>query len=355
MNRLSEEIKSTVPDELVPAVEAVNKILDDAHFRCGKVTEVFCDALLHPGEKLAEAEQYKIALSQLKAIVGGVATETCHQHLKLETAPASFHAMNQLYIAGVTVQAVRVFQDLLEIGSAHADRLGKPYVQWAQDLTLELAKSYENRAKFWIRAVCDPPDFDTDLNWDDPDEIIMGKTWCAPMLLAMYTSRFMPFDATRQRERADRETSKRWLNTFAELFTIHVKLHVDRLAGQRLVELAKQPRAVPEPAAGVAHTGVPTQMIPEHSVPTKVSVTQAYRKRKINARNRKIRSEFKKLEKRRPGMSNTWYSKQLSELEIAGGLDAETIRKSFEAEKSWARVNLPKSYCNNPMSMHTLN
>ncbi len=327
MNRIPKEIESTIPDELVPAVEAINKTLDDAHFRCGKVTEIFCYGLLHPGEKLAEAEQHKIALSQLKAIVGGVATETCHQHLRMGTAPAFFHAMNQLYIAGVTVQAVRVFQDLLEIGRAHTDRLGKPYIEWAHDLTLGLAKSYENRTKFWIRAVCDPPDFDTDLNWDDPDEIILGKTWCAPMLLVMCPARFMPFDTARQWERADRETSKRWLNSFAEMFTIHVKMHIDRLAGQKIVELAKQPKPAPEPKTEVAQTDGPAQTYPGQGTPAKVNVTLAYRKRKIDERNRKIRSEFRKLEKRRPGMSNSWYSKKLSELEIAGGLDAETIRK----------------------------
>jgi hypothetical protein len=327
MNRLPEEIRSTIPDELIPAVEAIDKTLDDAHFRCGKVTEIFCYGLLHPGEKLAEAEQHKIALSQLKAIVGGVATETFNQHLRIGTAPAFFHAMNQLYIAGVTVQTARAFQDLLEIGSAQRDRLGKPYVQWAHDLTLGLAKSYENRAKFWIRAVCDPPDFDTDLNWDDPDEIIMGKTWCAPMLLVMWPSRSMPHDATRQWETVDRETSKSWLNSFAEMFIIHVKMHIDGLAGEKIVELAKQPKPVPEPRTEVAHADGPAQMYPGQRAPVKGNVTLAYRKRKINERNRKIQSEFRKLEKRKPGMSNSWYSKQLSDLEIAGGLNAETIRK----------------------------
>jgi hypothetical protein len=327
MNRLPEKIKSVIPDELVPAVEAINGTLDDAHFRCGKVTEIFCYGLLHPGEKLAEAKQHKIAFSQLKAIVGGVATEICHQNLRMGTAPAFFHAMNQFYIAGVTIQAGQVFQDLFEIGRAHTDRLGKPYVQWAHDLTLELAKSYENQVKSWIRAVCDPPDFDTDLNWDDPDEVIMGKTWCAPMLLVMCPSRLMPYDAARQWERADRETSKRWLNSFAEMFTIHVKMSIDQLAGDKIVELAKQPKPVPEPKAEVAHTDGSAQTNPEQGTPAKVNVTQAYRKRKIDERNRKIRSEFRKLRKRKPGMSSTWYSQRLSNLEIADGLNEETIRK----------------------------
>ena len=137
-----------------------------------------------------------------------------------------------------------------EIGSARVDQLGKPYIQWARDLILKLAKNYENRPKFWIRAVCDPPDFDTDLNWEDPNEIIMGRTWCAPMLLVMHPLRSVPFDATRQWERVDRETSKRWLNSFAEMFTIHIKIQIEQLAGQKTVELAKQPKTAPRTQDG---------------------------------------------------------------------------------------------------------
>jgi hypothetical protein len=327
MNWLPDEIKSATPDELLPAVEALNESLDDAYFRCSKVTEVFCYGLLHPGENLAEIEQHKLALGQLKAIAGQAVTATCDKYLRMGTTPAFFLAMHQLYIAGVTVQTDKVFHDLLEIGRAHSEALGRPYIQWAQELTMRLAKAYEHRAKLWIRAVCDPPDFDTDLNWDDQDEVIMGKTWCAPMLLVMRPSRFMLFDATRQWERVDRDTSKRWLNSFAQMFTIHIKMHIDRLAGQKIVELAKQTKSAPEPEPEVAHVDGPAQTNPAQGTPAKVNVKQEYRKGKIDERNRRIRSEFRKLKKRKPGMPNTWYSQQLSNLEIVGGLDAETIRK----------------------------
>jgi len=43
---------------------------------------------------------------------------------------------------------------------------------------------------------------------------------------------------------ADRETTKGWLNSFAEFFTIHIKLHIDRLADEKTVELAKKPNPV---------------------------------------------------------------------------------------------------------------
>lgn len=70
MKGLPEEITRSIPDELVPAVEALNKTLDDAHFNYGKITEVFCYGLLHPGENTRLIEQYKLSLAQLKVIAG---------------------------------------------------------------------------------------------------------------------------------------------------------------------------------------------------------------------------------------------------------------------------------------------
>jgi hypothetical protein len=137
----------------------------------------------------------------------------------------------------------------------------------------------------------------------------------------------MPFDAVRQWERVDRETSKRWLNSFAKMFTIRIKMHIDWLADRKTVELAKQVKPAPEAKAAVASTDFSAQTMPMQGNPAKASVRQQYRRIKIDDRNRKIQSEFRKLEKRRPGMSNVWYSQQLANSEIAGGLDAETIRK----------------------------
>jgi hypothetical protein len=327
MNRLPEEINNTIPDELVPAVEALDKSLDDAHFRCGKVTEVFCYGLLHPGENLEDAEELKLALSQLKAFVGPVATETFHQYLKMNTAPAFFHAMHQLYIAGVTAQAIRVFQDLLEIGRTHESRLGRPHIQWAHDLTLEMAKAYEYRAKLWIRSVCDPPAHDIDFHSDDVDDIVLGRTWCAPMLVVMRPSRYMPFDPEHVWDRTDRETTKSWMKSFCEMFTIHMKLHIGRLAGQKAVEFAKQPWPATEQKEESVKAKNTAQSDSASGLPTKVKVKLEYRRQKTAERNKEIRSEFRKLEKRKPGMSMVWYSRQLSGLEIAGKLDAETIRK----------------------------
>jgi hypothetical protein len=42
------------------------------------------------------------------------------------------------------------------------------------------------------------------------------------------------------------------------------------------------------------------------------------------------RKEYRALRKRRPGMSDVWYSQQIAKMDIAHGRDAETIRKKMK-------------------------
>jgi hypothetical protein len=101
-NRLLE----SAPADLIPALKALDKSIDDAYWKCGRVTEVWCYSLLHPGEKLAEIQEHKLAMGQLKAFVGPIVTQTCDQHILMGTAPAYFSAMHELYVGGVTTQAI---------------------------------------------------------------------------------------------------------------------------------------------------------------------------------------------------------------------------------------------------------
>ena len=55
----------------------------------------------------------------------------------------------------------------------------------------------------------------------------------------MRPSRYMPFDPEHQWDRTDRETTKGWLKSFAEMFTINVRLHIDRLADEETVKLGE--------------------------------------------------------------------------------------------------------------------
>jgi hypothetical protein len=42
------------------------------------------------------------------------------------------------------------------------------------------------------------------------------------------------------------------------------------------------------------------------------------------------RKAYRELKKKRPNMSDVWYSQQIAKLDIALGRDAETIRKQMK-------------------------
>lgn len=54
------------------------------------------------------------------------------------------------------------------------------------------------------------------------------------------------------------------------------------------------------------------------------------RKMETEAMREQWRKEYRALKKRRPNMSDVWYSQQIAKLEIAQGRDAETIRKQLK-------------------------
>jgi hypothetical protein len=54
------------------------------------------------------------------------------------------------------------------------------------------------------------------------------------------------------------------------------------------------------------------------------------RKLKTQARHERWRKEYRALKRRRPGMSDVWYSREIAKMDIALGRNAETIRKHLK-------------------------
>lgn len=55
------------------------------------------------------------------------------------------------------------------------------------------------------------------------------------------------------------------------------------------------------------------------------------RKLETQALHERWQKEYRALKKRKPGMSDVWYSQQIAKMEIAQGKSAETIRKNMSA------------------------
>jgi len=63
---------------------------------------------------------------------------------------------------------------------------------------------------------------------------------------------------------------------------------------------------------------------------TPSNIKREARKLKTQARYEAWRKEYRSLRKRRPGMSDSWYSKQIEKMDMADGRDGETIRKKMK-------------------------
>jgi hypothetical protein len=63
---------------------------------------------------------------------------------------------------------------------------------------------------------------------------------------------------------------------------------------------------------------------------TTSNVRREARKLKTQARHERWRKEYRALKKRKPGMSDVWYSQQIATLPVADGCSAETVRKHMK-------------------------
>jgi hypothetical protein len=245
----AEEWNKNVPADLVPAIKALRKSFDDAHWKCGRVTEILCFSQLHRDVADEDAREYIAPLQQLKVIVGPAATHRFHELLKQGTPPAILKGFYDLYLDRTTVQALANFKDLVQIGRANEKRLGNPHLEWAASQTKHMIRSNNHRIDHWVRNVCDKEAYDPN---EDIEDHIFGRNWRTPRLLIMKPSRFQPYVAGTDWERLDAETSLSLRRAFIENYVLHLEVQLDRVAGQVAVELAKQAEPMTNGAAATA-------------------------------------------------------------------------------------------------------
>ena len=63
---------------------------------------------------------------------------------------------------------------------------------------------------------------------------------------------------------------------------------------------------------------------------TPSNVRREARKLETQSLHESWQKEYRALKKRHPGMSDVWYSQRIAKMEIAQGLNAETIRKHMK-------------------------
>jgi len=321
----SERPEDQVPSDLLPAIKALRKTFDDAHWKFGRLTQVLCFARLHESD-IRDVEDFLPPLQHAKVIVGPVETRRFHDMLKLNTPPAIFKGFFDFYMKGVNLTMLAAFEDLAEIGRAHERELGVPHLKWAAAQALALIRYNAYRIKIWVRDVCDVHPYDPN---DKTDENIFWRKWQAPLFLIMKPLLHQPYDPQRVWERKDVEASVNLLEHFADVYVLHLEVALKTAAGAAAIRLAKEPKPVQS-------TSIVSELRPqESSVATLAPHTPTSPRREAGKldtqeKYRTWQRQCKALSKSRPDMSDVWYSQQIAKMSIAKGSSAETIRKRMK-------------------------
>jgi hypothetical protein len=325
MDETAEPWDKSVPPDLIPAIEHLRKLFDDAHWRCGQTTQAFCYWLLHDQVTDDPATEFTDAILYIKKMVGLSAARRFDDLIKGGTPSAIFKAFYDLYLDAMSVQALLVFKELVEIGLANRDSLSTSYLKWAEAQTKHLIGSHTHAIKIWVRDVCDKQVYDPK---DAPDEFAFWRKWQAPRLIVMTPSRHLPYETARVWERYDVADSLRLLEAFAETYIIKLEMSLRRVAGQAALNLAKQPKPtqLTERKDAGEDKGIPKK----GKLYTPNNARRESRKLTTQARYAKWQKQYRKLKKSRPEMSDTWHSRQIARMDIAEGSSAETIRKHMK-------------------------
>jgi hypothetical protein len=311
-----------VPSNLIPVLEHLRESFADAHWGAGQVTKLFCYARLHKQTADDPQNESLNYLVHIKTRVGAGATEQFHNLIRQNIAPSIYKGFHDLYVDNMAIEISRIFLELLEIGEANQARLPLLHVTWAETQAKHLIRSHNHQIKNWVRGVCDKQPFDPN---DDTDECIFWTKWEAPKLLVMVPARAIPYDADEIWDRYGADASSSLLSSYAQNYVIRLEGVIRKAAGKAELENAKRP----EPDRGnVVRTSTAAASVTER--PKARSPRHEVRKLETEARHKRWRSEYKALKKRRPGMSDVWYSLQIANMKIAEGSSAETVRKNMK-------------------------
>lgn len=156
------------------------------------------------------------------------------------TPSAIFKNYMNVYELGLQELIGQQFDDLLQIGLSNADLLGQHPVEWAKMHAKLMIDHKPDRAKLWTKNVCDQQPMTKSTSPEDMDEFIYWREWRAPRLIVMQPSANVPYDAASAWHRENQENTERYLNGLSKRFMDGLVFHLDSVAGEAYVKLAKQ-------------------------------------------------------------------------------------------------------------------
>jgi hypothetical protein len=236
-----------VPADLVPAMKHLRDRFNYAHFEFGLVTRLLCYSQLHKNASQQEdLSDYAKALVQLKARIGLAASQRFNETFAQGTPSAIFKSFLDFYLEGLSVEALLIYEKLVEIGRANEGRLGFSHLEWAEKQTKHLIRSNTHHIDIWVTEVCDTHPY---VPAEEIEDQLETTKWQAPRFLIMRPSRYEAYDAAREWERVDSETSRQWRKMFYEHYVVHLEAKLKKLAGENAVKLAIQLKSPAQVAA----------------------------------------------------------------------------------------------------------
>jgi len=313
MYEVAEPWEDNVPSDLVPAVGRIHELFGEADWKCRSVTEHMCYAMLHPDQADKDLfREYASALDYIKRIIGGPSTQMFLDLLKRETPSAILKAFFHVYQDAMAVQVKGGFLQLLEIGSAHEDRLEATAIEWSSWHIKNMILRKAAHTDSWLKTCCDKQVYDLNAT---TEEQIWWTSWRVPEFVLMQPSLGMPYDASRIWERRDEATTTSVLKRFHEYFVLHLEGALKHIVGEARLQAAKEgPK--PKPEAGIQ--------------PTPTNARREAHKQDTQAMYKSWQKEYRRLKKSRPEMTDVWHSQQITKLDIAKGRSPDTIRKQMK-------------------------
>jgi hypothetical protein len=208
--------KDITPDSLLSAVSHIRERFEEEEFRFDFQTQQMCYKELHPAAPS-------------------------------KSASAVFKRYMDVYQAGLMEATEKQFRDLLEIGLVNAQLLSQGPVEWVKSHLELLIKGKQYRVRQWIKNVCDKQEMSKNTTPEGMEGFIHWRSWRAPKLVHMQPSGNTPYDPAAAWSRENEERTEKVLHGLSERFINSVVFHLERIAGEAHVQLAKEGRQIRQP------------------------------------------------------------------------------------------------------------
>jgi hypothetical protein len=233
--------ETITPKELVPAIKHLRGSFDALAFNCWQCTVKLCYLDLHLQETSpTPIAPYAKDLAFYQRMIGPSQQKRFADLLRAGTPPSVFAAYFDLHRVCLALQAVMMFEQILQIGVANSRLIKTSPVEWTKAHLKIFIGGRRSVIERWIKEACDKQlesrSGDAERNLI---ESIYWTSWRAPKLIRMEPSGSVPLDLSKAWTREDEAKTEELLGALSTSFIDSIRFQLNRLAGDALVQFAQ--------------------------------------------------------------------------------------------------------------------